>query len=250
MTRRKRTAPGERPRSEPGASGPAPAFPHAEVRPRGAVEPVRLIDPRVAAHLDQLVPARHPATVAIEEEARKTRFPIIGPACGHLCYQLTRLTGARQVFELGSGFGYSTGWFARAVRENGGGTVHHVVWDAELSRKAREYLAALGLTDQVEFHVGEAVGVLRETARSFDVIFNDIDKEGYPAALAVIADKLRPGGLLIADNLLWSGQIFDPENKTPATEGIRAFTRMIATDPRWISSLIPIRDGLLVARRA
>jgi predicted O-methyltransferase YrrM len=212
--------------------------------------PMTLIDPQVAAYLDRLVPPRDPLTASIEEEATTTRFPIIGPACGHLCYLLTRLTGARTVFELGSGYGYSTGWFARAVKENGGGKVHHVVWDEELSRKAREYLSAIGLADQVEFHVGEAVATLRRTPGPFDVLFNDIDKQGYPDALPVIAEKLRPGGLLLADNLLWSGQIFDPENQTPATEGIRKFTAMVTEDPAWIGAVIPIRDGLLVARRA
>jgi predicted O-methyltransferase YrrM len=204
----------------------------------------------VAAHLDRLVPPRHPLTTAMEEDAAKTRFPIIGPACGHLCYLLTRLAGGRQVFELGSGYGYSTAWFARAVKENGGGKVHHVVWDEDLSRRAREYLEALGLADQVDFHIGEAVATLREARGPFDVIFNDIDKQGYPDALPVIAEKLRPGGLLIADNLLWSGQIFDPQNQTPATEGIRRFTSMVTEDASWTSSLIPIRDGLLVARRS
>jgi predicted O-methyltransferase YrrM len=209
-----------------------------------------LIDPQVAAYLDQLVPPRDPLTEALEDDAATTRFPIIGPACGHLCYLLTRLTGAREVFELGSGYGYSTAWFARAVKENGGGTVHHVVWDAELSRKAQEYLDGLGLAAQVRFHVGEAVATLRAARGPFDVVFNDIDKQGYPEALGVIAEKIRPGGLLITDNLLWSGQIFDAANQTPATEGIRAFTQLISTDQSWISSLIPIRDGLLVAMRA
>jgi caffeoyl-CoA O-methyltransferase len=208
-----------------------------------------LIAPEVAAYLDQLVPPRDPLTQAMEEEAAKSRFPIIGPACGHLCYLLTRLTGARQVFELGSGYGYSTGWFARALRDNGGGKVHHVVWDEGLSRRAQDYLAAIGLVEQVEFHIGEAVAALRAARGPFDVIFNDIDKQGYPDALAVIAEKLRSGGLLIADNLLWSGRIFDATDQSPATEGIRAFTKMVAEDSAWISSLIPIRDGLLIARR-
>ena len=159
------------------------------------------------------------------------------------------MIGAKQVFELGSGYGYSTGWFARALRDNGGGKVHHVVWDEGLSRRAQEYLAAIGLVEQVEFHIGEAVAALRAARGPFDVIFNDIDKQGYPDALAVIAEKLRPGGLLIADNLLWSGRIFDAADQSPATEGIRAFTRMVTEDPAWTSSLIPIRDGLLIARR-
>jgi caffeoyl-CoA O-methyltransferase len=208
-----------------------------------------LLAPEVVSYLDQLVPPRDPLTAAMEAEALKTDFPIVGPVCGHLCYLLTRLTGARRVFELGSGHGYSTAWFARAVKENGGGTVHHVVWDAALSQRAREYLRALDLAGQVEFHVGEAVATLRDSGENYDVIFNDIDKEGYPGALGVIEARLRPGGLLIADNLLWSGRIFDASDRTPATEGILKFTRMIADNPAWTTSLIPIRDGLLVARR-
>ena len=212
--------------------------------------PMTLIDPQVGAYLDQLVPPRDALTTTMEEEAVKSRFPIIGPASGHLCYLLTRLTGARRVFELGSGFGYSTRWFARGVKENGGGVVHHVVWDEDLSRRARAYLSTVGLADQVEFHVGEAVAALRDSEGGFDVIFNDIDKQGYPEALGVIAEKLRPGGLLIADNLLWSGRIFDANDRSPATEGIRTFTRRVTEDGGWISSVIPIRDGVLIARRS
>jgi caffeoyl-CoA O-methyltransferase len=211
---------------------------------------MKLIASQVAAYLDGLVPRRPPRLAELEAEAQRTDFPIIGPATGHLCYLLTRLTGARQVFELGSGFGYSTAWFARAVKENGGGTVHHVVWDEDLSRAARENLAALGLADVVRFHVGEAVAMLTDAAGPFDIIFNDIDKHDYPKALDVIASKLKAGGLLLADNLLWSGRIFDGRDRSKDTRGIRGFTRRVQADPRWISSVIPIRDGLLVAYRS
>src|SRR5438045_9440547 len=117
---------------------------------------MNLLSRRVAAYMDELVPPRAARLAELEVEARRTGFPIIGPATGHLCYLLTRLSNARQVFELGSGFGYSTAWFARAVKENGGGTVHHVVWDDELSRQARDNLAPLGLADPVRLHVGQA----------------------------------------------------------------------------------------------
>jgi len=211
---------------------------------------MKLIASQVAAYLDGLVPRRPPRLAELEAEAQRTDFPIIGPATGHLCYLLTRLTGAREVFELGSGFGYSTAWIARAVKESPGGTVHHVVWDEDLSRAARENLAALGLADVVRFHVGEAVTTLTDAAGPFDIIFNDIDKHDYPKALDVIASKLKAGGLLLADNLLWSGRIFDRSDRSKDTRGIREFTRRVQADPRWISSVIPIRDGLLVAYRS
>src|SRR2546423_2624059 len=129
-----------------------------------------ILAPEISAYLDALVPARPAEMQAMERRAAETDFPIIGPAAGQLCYLVARMIGARRIFELGSGYGYSTAWFARAVRENGGGEVHHVVWDEELSREAPEHLAALGYEDVVRFLVGEAVEMLRGTAGPFDLV--------------------------------------------------------------------------------
>lgn len=212
------------------------------------------MDPRltwdsVQPYLEELVPQRHAELLEMEQQAREQRFPIIGPACGQLCYQLARSIGAKRVFELGSGFGYSTAWFARAVQENGGGEVHHVVWDEVLSAEARVHLDRMGLGHLVRYHVSEAVQALKLADGPFDLIFNDIDKEGYPGAMPAIVEKLRPGGVLIVDNLLWSGRIFDESVTDAATEGVRELTRRITRDPRWIASIIPIRDGMLFATR-
>jgi predicted O-methyltransferase YrrM len=201
-------------------------------------------------YLDSLVPERPPELQKMEAYARQHGFPIIGPASGHFCYQVARMIGARRIFELGSGYGYSTAWFARAVKENGGGTVQHVVWDEELSSMARHHLGRLGYDGIVQYTVGEAVAALRQAEGPFDIIFNDIDKDGYPASLAVIAEKLRPGGVLIIDNMLWHGAIFDDADQSPANRGVREVTRMLTSDPAWIASLVPVRDGMIVAMRA
>jgi predicted O-methyltransferase YrrM len=198
-------------------------------------------------YLDELVPERPDELQKMEAYAKEHGFPIIGPASGYLCYQLARIMDARQVFELGSGYGYSTAWFARAVQENGGGAVHHVVWDERLSQMAQGHLSALGYADLIQYHVSEAVQALRQTDGPFDIIFNDIDKVGYPASLPVIEEKLRPGGLLIIDNMIWSGRVWDHADQSEETLAIRTFTRQITTSPHWIASLIPIRDGLIVA---
>jgi predicted O-methyltransferase YrrM len=200
-------------------------------------------------YLEKLVPERPAEMQAMEAYAEKTNFPIIGPVCGYLCYQIARMIGARSVFELGSGYGYSTAWFARAVMENGCGRVYHVVWDAELSKRARVHLDKLGYTDMIEYHVAEAIETLTHTVGPFDLIFNDIDKECYPESLPMIREKLRPGGVLIVDNMLWHGQVFDRNEQDSVTEGVRELTRLITTDPDWVSSVIPIRDGMLVAFR-
>ena len=208
-----------------------------------------VIPEKVSAHLDGLVPPRPQQLLEMEAHAAETGFPIIGPAAGHFCYVMARLTGARRVFEMGSGFGYSTAWFSRAVQENGGGEVHHVVWDEALSARARRWLSLLGYQDTVRYHVGEAAQALRESEGGYDLVFNDIDKQDYPASLPVIGAKLRSGGMLIVDNLLWSGRIFDDSDESPATQGIRELTREITTDPGWLATVVPIRDGLLVARK-
>jgi predicted O-methyltransferase YrrM len=204
------------------------------------------------SYLDELVPDRPPELRAMEALAAAEGFPIIGPACGQVCYLVARMTAARRVFELGSGFGYSTAWFARAVQEThpDDGEVHHSVWEQALSERARRHLDALGLAGGVRFHVGEAVAALEAQDGHFDLIFSDIDKEGYPDSLAVIERRLRPGGVLIVDNMLWGNRILDADARDPATDAIRRFTRMIATSPRWTSSILPIRDGLLLALRA
>lgn len=202
---------------------------------------------QVQDYLTSLVPPREPELQKMEAYAEENGFPIIGPACGYYCYQLARMIDASSVFELGSGYGYSTAWFAKAVKENGGGVVHHTVWDEDLSKRAQGHLSALGSADVVEFHIAEAVESLRQAVGPFDIIFNDIDKEGYPDSLPVIKEKLRHGGVLIIDNMLWHGQILDSQDHEKSTEAIRRFTRDITTDLDWIVSLIPARDGMIVA---
>ncbi|MGB8212882.1 MAG: O-methyltransferase [Anaerolineales bacterium] len=206
-----------------------------------------LIPEYVMDYLDNLVPPRPPEMQAMEAHAQEIDFPIIGPASGYLCYQVARMIGARRIFELGSGYGYSTAWFARAVRENGGGEVFHVVWDEELSQQARRHLAALGYADMIRYRVAEAVQTLRTTDGPFDLIFNDINKDGYAASLPVIAAKLRPGGVLIVDNMLWHGRVFDAADRAAETESVRKLTEMLTCSPDWIVSLVPVRDGVMVA---
>jgi len=201
----------------------------------------------VQQYLIDLVPPREQEMQEMEKYATKTDFPIIGPAAGYVCYQMARMINARSVFEMGSGYGYSTAWFAKAVQENGGGVIHHVVWDEELSKMAALHMKRLGFEDLVQYHKAEAIETLRGIKGPFDLIFNDIEKQEYPASLPLIKEKLRSGGMLIIDNTLWSGRIFDNKDESEATKGVREFTRLITHDPDWIVSLVPVRDGMILA---
>ena len=198
-------------------------------------------------YLESLVPTRETELQKMEKYADEHDFPILGPVSGHYCYQLAVMLRARSVFEMGSGYGYSTAWFAKAVKENGGGVVHHTVWDEKLSGMAVSHLSKLGFDGLIQYHMAEAVETLRETEGPFDIIFNDIDKEAYPTSLPLIKEKLRSGGLLIIDNMLWHGQTLDPNDHEESTDAIRRFTRDVTTDSDWIVSLAPIRDGMIIA---
>jgi caffeoyl-CoA O-methyltransferase len=211
--------------------------------------PEVLMSTPLREYLENLVPDRPDELAQMETYAREHSFPIIGPASGQFCYLLARLMGAKRIFEMGSGYGYSTYWFAKAVQENGGGEVHHVVWDDKLSKMAQQHLARLGVGNLIKYRVSEAIEALKGTEGPFDIIFNDIDKHAYPQSLLAIEPKLRSGGIMIVDNMLWSGRIFDRMDQDPNTKGVRTLTSLVAKKPNWVSSLIPIRDGLIVAMK-
>jgi len=187
----------------------------------------------------------------MEAEGKERGFPIIGRLVGVTVELLARSIGARRVFELGSGFGYSAYWFSRAVGP--GGEVHGTDGDPGNEPKALDYLARAGLAEPVRWHVGDAVTNLNAVEGEFDVVYNDIDKEGYPDAWRVAAERIRVGGLYICDNVLWSGAVADPagdhgrDEKT--TNAILEHNRLVAGDERFVSSIVPTRDGVFVALR-
>lgn len=210
----------------------------------------------LAEYLDAHVPERAYELQKMEQYAADNKFPIVGPAAGHFLYSIALLSGARRILELGSGYGYSTAWFARAVDENGGGTVTHTVWDQELSRMARSHLGSLGyppLEDMIEaktsiiYIVDEAIKATESLTGPYDLIFCDIDKEGYPKAESVAYDFLAPGGIFITDNVLWSGKVVVEAESDPQTAAIKTFNTKMRDRERWNSSIIPIRDGLMMS---
>jgi caffeoyl-CoA O-methyltransferase len=180
----------------------------------------------------------------MEQRAARDNFPIIGPLVGPWLYMLTRLSGAKRVFEMGSGYGYSTWYFASAVRDNGGGTVSAVVWDAPLSAECRGWMERANLLPYCDLQVSEAILSLSSTAPGLDLIFCDIEKDSYPAALDIIESKLRPGGLLLVDNVIWSGRVVDPADHSAACEGVRQFNDALSASKRWQYLINPLRDGL------
>jgi len=191
-----------------------------------------------------------PVLLEMEAEGKERGFPIIGRLVGVTVELLARSVGAKRVFELGSGFGYSAYWFARAVGPSG--EVHGTDGDPANEPKALDYLSRAALAEPIRWHVGDAVTHLAAAPGEFDVVYNDIDKDGYPAAWMAARERIRVGGLYICDNVLWSGRVAVQDRDDPRpvyTQAILEHNRLIADDDRFVSSIVPTRDGVFVALR-
>jgi predicted O-methyltransferase YrrM len=205
-----------------------------------------LVDPRIEEYLRRLYDDGDPVRHEMEALARERTFPIVGPLVGRHLAVLTRAIGARRVFELGSGYGYSALHFARAVGEDG--EVHCTELSEDNVRLAEGFLRRAGVWERVRYHREEATAALKRVGGTWDVVYNDIDKEGYPATVDLAFERLRPGGLFITDNVLWSGRVLEGEDDgTPATRGVREFTRRLLAHPGFLTAIDPTRDGVAVA---
>jgi len=207
-----------------------------------------IVNPRIEEYLRKLYDDGDPVRLEMEEMGRQRKFPIVGPLVGRALQVLARAIGAKRVFELGSGYGYSALHFARAVGE--GGTVQCTELSEENVRLAEGFLTRAGVWKRVTYHREEATAALRRVGGTWDIVYNDIDKDGYPATVDLAHAHLRPGGLFISDNVLWSGRVLEGESDgSPATKGIQEFTRRLLAHQGFLTAINPTRDGVAVALR-
>ena len=210
------------------------------------------IDDVVADYLTELAVTEHDAPVLhdMEDRAREHGFPIVGRAVGRYLELAARSIGARRVMELGSGYGYSAYWFARAVGD--GGVVVCTDGDPVNAERAEAYLGQAGVWDRVTYRVGDALEGMAAEDGDFDVVYCDVDKDGYPDCWRAARDRIRVGGLWLCDNVLWSGHVAtgeDREGLEGYTAAIQEHNRLVAQDARYVASVIPIRDGVMAALR-
>jgi caffeoyl-CoA O-methyltransferase len=208
---------------------------------------VNFIDPDVAAYLRTLTDRfDEPVLLEMEALAAERHFPIVGRVVGSTLEMLARSVGARRVFEMGSGFGFSAYWFSRAVGEDG--EVVLTDMDAANARQAEGFLTRAERWGSCRFVLGDAMEALAASEGAFDVIYSDVDKEDYPAAWEAARSRIRPGGLYLCDNVLWSGRVARDDND-PATRAIREHNLSVANDPDFSAAIVPTRDGVMVALR-
>jgi len=202
----------------------------------------------VEQYLYELLPERDAVVREMEDYAEQNRIPIIGPAVARLLSLLVQISGAKRIFEMGSAIGYSTIWLARAAGPRA--KVFYTDGDPEKARRARENFHRAGVTKRIHVHVGDALELVKKAPGKFDLIFNDVDKHQYPAALKAALPKLRRGGLFITDNTWWSGKAARPaapEDKH--TLGVQEFNRLVYASKELYPVLIPLRDGVTVCRK-
>lgn len=180
--------------------------------------------------------AGHPTMQVAPDQAVLMRF-------------LVALTGARRVLEIGTFLGFSSSILADAVGPEG--IVVCLDRSAEWTGQAKELWAAMGVSERIELRLGDAHETLAAMSpdETFDVVFIDADKAGYVDYLDRVTPRLRPGGLLIVDNTLWSGRVTDDEDQSADTIGLREFNRLLATHPAYEVAVVAIGDGLSLARR-
>jgi predicted O-methyltransferase YrrM len=210
------------------------------------------MDDGVERYLTERAETEHGDAVLADMEARAKEhgFPIVGRASGRYLELAARSVGARRVMELGSGYGYSAYWFARAVGPRG--TIVCTEGSADNAALAEDYLKRAGFWDLVTYRVGDALTGFAQEEGEFDVVYCDVDKDGYPDCWRAARDRVRIGGLYLCDNTLWDGRVADGSER-PGTEGLTAaiieHNHLVAEDPRYVSSIVPIRDGILAALR-
>jgi len=186
----------------------------------------------------------------VEAEGRAAGLPLVQAPSGRFLRALALIGGARNILEIGTAIGYSALWMAGALPADG--RLITIERDAARADAARANLARAGLGERVSVVVGDAMRYLHKVAGPFDLIFQDGDKRQYEAMLDRLVGLLRTGGVLVTDNVLWSGEVVDGYVETPRqdpadTAALRSYNSRLTTDPRLLTTLLPVGDGLAVS---
>lgn len=171
----------------------------------------------------------------------------IAPEQGQFMALLVELLGARRILEIGCFTGYSS--LAMSLAMGDDGHIDTCDIDEETTAVARRYWQKAGQSERITLHLGPALDTLKQLKGPYDLAFIDADKASYEGYLEGAYGLLRSGGLILLDNVLWSGAVADPAVSDPDTDALRALNRKLHSDPRFSISMLPLADGLTLARK-
>ena len=203
---------------------------------------------RPGDYITSLFSAEDELLASLREEADRTGLPPIAISAdeGRLLQVLLTSIGARRVLEVGTLGGYSAICMARALPNNG--KLLSIEIEPKHAEFACKYIERAGLSDRIDVQVGRALEVLPSLdGQRFDAMFLDADKEPLPTYFDWALRLVRPGGLIIGDNALWGGRVYETSENDAKTRGVREFNRRMATDPRVLGIIVPTHDGVAVA---
>ena len=189
----------------------------------------------------------------LKELNRETHLKVLNPRMlsgsyqGRLLSVLSKIISPKSVLEIGTYTGYSALCIAEGLHKDG--TIDTIDINEELQNIQKKYFDKSGYEHKIFCHVGNALKIIPKIDKFFDLVFLDADKENYPAYFEMVIDKIVPGGILISDNVLWSGKVIDKNNSDIATKKLLEFNNMINNDKRFETIIIPVRDGLSVSRK-
>ncbi|MGZ4034918.1 MAG: O-methyltransferase [Bacteroidia bacterium] len=167
---------------------------------------------------------------------------------GNLLSTFSKMIHPKQILEIGTYTGYSAICLAQGLQE--GGRLHTIDINEELEKMVRLYIDEAGLTEKINYYIGNALTIIPTINETFDIVFIDADKKNYIAYYDLVFDKVRSGGYIIADNVLWSGKVLDDAASMDSdTKLIDVYNKKIHNDPRVEHMLLPVRDGLMIARK-
>jgi predicted O-methyltransferase YrrM len=212
---------------------------------------MRVIVPAaVQDYLSSLSRIPHPEIDVVRRSGDAQGLPIVDGRTGALLHTLVRGSGARRVLEIGTAIGYSTLWMATALPENG--QLITLERDRARATEARQHFEAAGLGERITVMIGDAAQYLHKVAGPFDLIFQDGDKASYVTMLDRLVALLRPAGLLITDNVLWSGEVVpgfitEPQRDPADTAAIATYNQMLAAHQELYTTFLPVGDGVALS---
>ncbi len=201
-----------------------------------------ITNPKIDEYLRSLVNIDDPVLLKMEELGHRLNFPIVDRLVGNFLYLITKIKNPKLIVELGSGFGYSAYWFAKALRD---GKVVLNDYKEENIEKAKKFFKEGNLTEKAVFEVGDAVENAKKY-KNIDILFLDHEKSRYLEAVKELETNLSENALIIADNVLWHGKVIE-ENPNNKTKKILEFNEYMFKSGKFFSSIVPLRDGILLA---